>query len=97
MSGDFEVMTDLAARLAAERLAERADFLAYLKRRGINARTLASATPESDELHALAADRARQVEVIAEEIRAGLHEDRAAVEAELAEGALGLSGEEGEF
>lgn len=62
--------------LAAAVAAERADFLAYLARRAGNARRMAEADATYCEW---ARDRARQLDIMAGEIRAGLHEGLAAV------------------
>ena len=60
---------------------ERLDVLAYLTRRRDNAARVAAQMPE---LEPLAADRRRQLEVMIDEIEAGLHEGLADVVAELA-------------
>lgn len=60
-----------------------ADVLAWLRRRAENARRVASVTPANDELHQLAADRARQIEVMIGDLHAGLHHGAAAIEVEL--------------
>ena len=52
------------------RAAERADVLALLRRRQANAALIAERSPEFAEL---AADRARQLTVVIEEIEAELH------------------------
>lgn len=58
-----------------------ADVLAYLARRQGNAERVARVTAETDELHVLARDRARQLAVLIDEIRAGLHHGEAAAQA----------------
>lgn len=62
-----------------------ADFIAYLEQRRDNAGTIAGKVPEFAEL---ARDRARQLEVMIDELRHGLHEGSAAVRAGLTEGKL---------
>lgn len=61
---------------------ERADILAYLCRRRRNAALVAARSPEFAEW---AADRRRQLDVMIEEIKAGLHLGCAATEAALAD------------
>lgn len=61
---------------------ERADVLAYLLRRAGNAATLAGNNAAAPEDRMMANDRRRQLEVIADEIRAGMHEGLAGVMAE---------------
>ena len=67
------------------RRAELLDVLAYLARRRDNAALVAAQMPE---LEPLAADRRRQLEVMIDEIEAGLHQGLADVLGEL--GVLGL-------
>lgn len=64
--------------------AELADMLAYLERHRANADTIVSRSPEFAEQ---ARDRQRQLEVMIDELRAGLHEGSAAVLAALQEDA----------
>lgn len=65
---------------AADALAERADVLALLLRRQANCETMRRNSPEFADL---AADRARQLGVLIDEIKAGRHEGAAAVAASL--------------
>lgn len=69
------------AELDARTAAADHDVLAYLARRRGNAERVARVTAETDELHALARDRARQLAVLIDEIRAGLHHGEAAAQA----------------
>lgn len=71
-------VAELDARTAA---AADHDVLAYLARRRGNAERVARVTPPSDPLHELARDRARQLDVLIDEIRAGLHHGEAAAQA----------------
>lgn len=71
-------VAELDARTAA---AADHDVLAYLARRQGNAERVARVTAETDELHVLARDRARQLAVLIDEIRAGLHHGEAAAQA----------------
>lgn len=71
-------VAELDARRAA---AADHDVLAYLARRRANALRVAGATAPNDDLHELARDRARQLDVLIDEIRAGLHHGEAAAQA----------------
>lgn len=62
---------------------ELADVLAYLERRRANAAAVAARDPAFD---AWAEDRRRQLEVVIDELRAGLHLGCAGVAAALADG-----------
>lgn len=66
------------------------NLMAYLRRRLANAETVARNTPENDELHTLARDRARQLQVVIDDLTTGQHIGAADVEAELADTAGGL-------
>lgn len=75
-----KVRAMLEEAFAAGRQAERKDQLAYLNRRAGNARRMAEADPTYCEW---ARDRARQLDIIADETSHGLHEGMAAMMAEL--------------
>lgn len=61
---------------------ERADVLAYLQRRIANCATMAAKSPE---FAADARERQRQLQVLFDDLHAGLHEGSAAVELHLRE------------
>ena len=83
-------VAELDARMAA---AADHDVLAYLSRRMGNAERVARATPETDPMHDLARDRARQIGVMIDEIAAGLHHGEAAAQAAHTGFAAGSAGE----
>ena len=58
-----------------------------------NAERVARATPETDPMHDLARDRARQIGVMIDEIAAGLHHGEAAAQAAHTGFAAGSAGE----
>jgi hypothetical protein len=72
MSGEgvLPAPTQVASDFEAGRAAERADTLAYLARRSANATLMARQKPALDEY---AADRRRQLEIVINDIEAGLH------------------------
>lgn len=67
--------------VVAGRMAERADVLAYLKRRRANAEVIARRYPDSEPF---AEDRRRQLDVIIADIEAEMHLGAAQVEADRA-------------
>lgn len=71
------------SNLRAGRLAERADLLAWLRRRAANAALVGQRYPESE---SFARDRQRQIEVMIEDIANELHLGAALVEARLEAG-----------
>ena len=60
------------------------DIMAYLRRRMANAQTVAGNLPDSDPMHDLAKDRARQLQVVIDDLTAEQHHGSAAIEADLA-------------
>ena len=62
---------------------ELADVIAFLERRCANAATMEK---RAGEIEPLAADRRRQLQVVIDELRAGMHHGCAAMAAALAEG-----------
>lgn len=77
--------------LAEARMAERADVLAHVARKAVNAGKLAANNAVSAESRELANDRRRQAEVLGDELIAGMHEGLAGVAADVPE-AFGETG-----
>ena len=67
------------------------DIMAYLRRRMANAQTVAGNLPDSDPMHDLAKDRARQLQVVIDDLTAEQHHGSAAIEADLAANTLGAA------
>lgn len=65
------------------------DVMAYLRRRQLNAAVVAATLPDSEPLHGLARDRARQLQVVIDDLTAGQHDGAAELEADLAATTLG--------
>lgn len=87
MSGEGLCRSSLEVQMNPRRpIDERADLVADLRRKRANAATMASRNPEFAEQ---ARDRGRQLDVMIEEIEAGLHVGAAAVEAQLGQSQLG--------
>lgn len=70
-----------AAGRVEGRLAERADAVAFMARRAINAGRIASSSAAAPGDRELAADRQRQAEAAARDLRAGMHEGLAGIDA----------------
>lgn len=68
-------------RFEAGMARERGDILAYLRRRQMNALTMAENAKGDSEAQDLATDRARQMGIIIQEIETGLHAGEAEVAA----------------
>jgi hypothetical protein len=79
---------ETAVNIAAGRAAERADVLAALTRRAVNAARVAKHSPSGSDSRQLAEDRRRQLEVVIDELCAGLHEGEALVACDLTAAAL---------
>ena len=60
------------------------DIMAYLRRRQLNAAVVAGNLAESEPLHDLAKDCARQLQVVIDDLTAGQHLGAAEVEADFA-------------